>query len=77
MSIMTKIADSAGVSTEVVISGISKLSKSAETVWLIKMPPKTVPKMIELTVKPSIQPLAATNFSGGSSSVKIPYLAGE
>ena len=33
--------------------------------------------MIEPTVVPSIQPLAATSFSGGSSSVRMPYLAGE
>ena len=32
---------------------------------------------LELTVKPSIQPLATTSFSGGSNSVKMPYLAGE
>ncbi len=33
--------------------------------------------MIEVTVRPSIQPLATTSFSGGSSSVTMPYLAGE
>jgi hypothetical protein len=33
--------------------------------------------MIEPTVSPSIQPLATTSFSCGSSSVRMPYLAGE
>ena len=37
----------------------------------------TVPRMIDITVRPSIQPLASTSFSGGSSSVRMPYLAGE
>ena len=44
---------------------------------LISAPPSTVPRMIDATVSPSIQPLAATSFSGGSSSVRIPYFAGE
>jgi hypothetical protein len=44
---------------------------------LINAPPSTVPRMIDATVVPSIQPLAATRRSGGYSSVRIPYLAGE
>ena len=40
-------------------------------------PPITVPRMIEPTVVPSIQPFAATSRSGGSSSVRMPYFAGE
>ena len=32
---------------------------------------------MDATVSPSIQPLAITNFSGGSNSVRIPYFAGE
>src|SRR5260363_33838 len=34
-------------------------------------------RMIEPTVVPSIQPFAITSFSGGNSSVRMPYLAGE
>ena len=33
--------------------------------------------MMDVTVRPSIHPLATTSFSGGSSSVRMPYLAGE
>ena len=44
---------------------------------LMSAPPITVPRMIEPTVVPSIQPFAATSRSGGSSSVRMPYLAGE
>ena len=40
-------------------------------------PPTTKPRMMEPTVSPSIQPLAMTSFSGGSSSVRMPYFAGE
>jgi hypothetical protein len=29
--------------------------------------------MIDISVRPSIQPLAGTSFSGGSSSVRMPY----
>ena len=35
------------------------------------------PILMDATVSPSIQPLAATSFSGGRSSVRMPYLAGE
>ena len=77
MNMMIEMADSAGLSTPVVIAGKSKLIKLLETAVLINTPPKTVPAIIDPTVNPSIQPFAATNFSGGRSSVKIPYLAGE
>ncbi len=57
--------------------GMCKPTRKAEPAWLTSAPPSTVPKMIDITVRPSIQPLAATSFSGGSSSVRMPYLAGE
>ncbi|MNW12716.1 hypothetical protein D3C71_2104780 [compost metagenome] len=56
---------------------MSKRSRMSEIWTEISAPPTTVPRMIELTVSPSIQPLAITSFSGGSSSVRMPYLAGE
>ena len=74
---MIEMADSAGLSTPVVTTGKSKLIKLLEIVVLIKTPPKTVPAIMEPTVNPSIQPFAATSFSGGRSSVRMPYLAGE
>ena len=55
----------------------SSLGARLSTAGLISAPPSTVPRMIEPTVVPSIQPLAATIFSGGNSSVRMPYLAGE
>ncbi len=57
--------------------GRSADSRADDTAGLISAPPSTVPRMIEPTVVPSIQPLAATSFSGGNSSVRMPYLAGE
>ena len=33
--------------------------------------------MMEAMVRPSIQPLALTSCEAGSSSVRMPYLAGE
>ena len=74
---MIMMADSAGVSMPVSNAGMSKLNRLWDTVLLMSTPPSTVPMMIEPTVSPSIQPLAATSFSGGSNSVKMPYLAGE
>ena len=71
------MAASGDVSIPVSIIGKSKPKRIVESLLEINIPPKTVPKMIEPTVNPSIQPLAATNFSGGSNSVKMPYLAGE
>jgi hypothetical protein len=40
-------------------------------------PPSTVPRIMASTVVPSIQPLAATSRRGGSTSARMPYLAGE
>ena len=57
--------------------GMSNVNSHDATVGLISTPPSRKPRMIEVTVRPSIQPLAMTSFSGGSSSVTMPYLAGE
>ena len=77
MTAITQMAASGDVSIPVSIIGKSKPKRTVESLLEIKTPPKTVPKIIEPTVNPSIHPLAATNFSGGSNSVKMPYLAGE
>ncbi|MNT12239.1 hypothetical protein D3C72_1471600 [compost metagenome] len=74
---ITTIAASAGVSMPVFRNGTSSCSSMPDTCTEISAPPTTVPRMIEPTVRPSIQPLASTSFSGGSSSVRMPYLAGE
>jgi hypothetical protein len=76
MATTTAIAASAGVSIPMRGSR-SNDSKKPEPRGLTSVPPSTVPRMIDITVKPSIQPLAGTSFSGGSSSVRMPYLAGE
>jgi hypothetical protein len=44
---------------------------------LMSAPPMMAPSTMAATVVPSIQLLATTSFSGGSSSVRMPYLAGE
>jgi hypothetical protein len=44
---------------------------------LISTPPSIVPRMIEVTVRPSIQPFAITSFECGRYSVRMPYFAGE
>ena len=77
MPMITITAASAGVSMWVSSTGRSKDSSQGATWGEISTPPSTVPRMMEATVVPSIQPLAATSFSGGSSSVRMPYLAGE
>lgn len=77
MPAITAIAASPGRSTPVSISGTSNASSAAATFGETSTPPATKPRMIEATVSPSIQPLAMTSFSGGSSSVRMPYLAGE
>ena len=74
---MMVIAASGGVSICESNTGISMAKRLAATDGLMRIPPSTVPKIMEPTVSPSIQPLAATNFSGGSNSVNMPYLAGE
>ena len=77
MAATTAIAASLVVSMPVSNSGKSKPSIRPAPASLTRAPPSTVPKMIDITVRPSIQPLATTSFSGGSSSVRMPYLAGE
>ncbi len=74
---MIAIAASPGVSMPVSIRGMSMPSSARETVSLTSAPPTSVPRMIEPTVSPSIQPLAATSCCAGSSSVRMPYFAGE
>ena len=74
---MMAIAASAGVSTLVSSAGRSKARSVPDTLVLISTPPSTVPRMIEPTVRPSIQPLAMTSFVGGRYSVRMPYFAGE
>ena len=74
---MTRIAASGGVSMPVSIMGTSKPSSVVETLSLTSAPPSSTPRMIEPTVVPSIQPLATTSCLAGSSSVRMPYLAGE
>jgi hypothetical protein len=71
------MAASAGESMPVLISGISKDSSWLETAWPTSEPPSTMPRRIDAIVSPSIQPLAFTNCEAGSSSVRMPYLAGE
>ena len=50
---------------------------SLETLGPMRRPPMSVPRTIEATVSPSIQPFAITSCSGGRSSVRMPYFAGE
>jgi hypothetical protein len=76
-AVMTTIAASAGVSTPVSKRGRSNASSGPATKGAIKMPPSTVPRMIEPTVIPSIQPFAATSLLCGKYSVRMPYFAGE
>src|SRR5260363_238103 len=57
--------------------GSCRSSTDCTTRGRISQPPSAVPRMIEPTVVPSIQPFAITSFSGGNSSVRMPYLAGE
>ena len=71
------MAASGAVSTPVSISGKSKVSNQPDTCGPTNWPPTSTPKMMEAMVSPSIQPLALTSIEAGSSSVKMPYLAGE
>ncbi len=59
------------------IAGRSKPSSIVETRGPMSWPPISVPRMMEPTVVPSIQLLAMTSCSGGRSSVRMPYFAGE
>ena len=74
---MKRIDASGVVLTPVSMKGKSKSRNTAETTGVINTPPRTVPRIIEATVSPSIQPFAITSFYGGSSSVSMPYFAGE
>src|SRR5690242_9333109 len=65
------------VSTPVSTNGMLNRSSVSDTAGLISTPARTNPSTIDATVAPSIQPLASTSCSDGSSSVRIPYLAGE
>jgi len=72
-----QIAASADVSTPVVMNGKSNDNSQADKFGPTNWPPNNTPKMMDAIVKPSIQPLALTNCEAGSSSVKMPYFAGE
>ncbi|MNW03899.1 hypothetical protein D3C71_1999020 [compost metagenome] len=74
---ITQMAASDGVSMGVSISGRSNDSSQLDTCTPTSCPPSSTPRMMEVIVSPSIQPLARTNWLGGSSSVRMPYLAGE
>jgi hypothetical protein len=71
------MAASAGVSTEVSMKGKSSDNMRLDTMVPTSWPPTSTPRMIEAIVSPSIQPLALTSWDAGSSSVRMPYLAGE
>ncbi|MCY1363824.1 hypothetical protein D9M69_506030 [compost metagenome] len=71
------MAASAGESMPVSMKGRSMSSSWLDTAWPTSMPPSTMPSRIEAMVSPSIQPLALTSCDDGSSSVRMPYLAGE
>ena len=59
-----------------IIVAMGRDRKKVEKMFDMRNPPSNVPNKIEITVVDSSQPFANTNFSGGSSSVRIPYLAG-
>ena len=71
------IAASGGVSMPVSMIGKSMPSIRCDTCGLTSWPPSKTPRMIEPMVRPSIHPLALTSCDAGSSSVRMPYLAGE
>jgi hypothetical protein len=74
---MSEIAASGAVSMLVVMPGRSRPSSIGDSFGPTSWPPSRMPRMIEPTVRPSIQPLPLTSCEGGSSSVRMPYLAGE
>ena len=74
---MTQIAASGGVLIGVSIKGKSNDNSQPDILAPTNWPPSSTPKMMEVMVSPSIQPLARTSWLGGNSSVKMPYLAGE
>ena len=71
------MAASGGVSMEVSIPGRSMASSHDDRCGPTSWPPSSTPRMMEAMVSPSIQPLARTSCEAGSSSVRMPYLAGE
>ena len=76
-SMMAAMALSAGVSMPVSIIGRSSPSMKPDTCRPTSCPPSTMPRITDRMVRPSIQPFALTSCDGGSSSVRMPYLAGE
>ena len=72
-----EIAASGAVAMPVSNIGRSKPSKEVDKRGPTSWPPSRMPRMIDPTVRPSIQPLPLTSCDGGSSSVRMPYLAGE
>ena len=77
MPAITVIAACGAVSMPVSMNGKSHDSIRLDSFCPTSWPPSSVPMMIEPTVSPSIQPFALTRASDGSSSVRMPYLAGE
>ena len=71
------MAASGAVSMPVSMIGRSKDSRWRDTTLPTSCPPSSTPKMIDKIVRPSIQPFAFTSCEFGSSSVRMPYLAGE
>ena len=59
------------------VCAVGICSSHCETAGPTSCPPSSTPRMMEQIVSPSIQPLARTSCEGGSSSVRMPYLAGE
>ena len=82
-----KNAASAYTKTKLAMAALAtqSASKVSPASWLkaeaihgpTSWPPSKTPKMMEAIVRPSIQPLALTSCEGSSSSVRMPYLAGE
>ena len=71
------MAASGALSIPVSTPGTSRDSNQGAICGPINCPPSNTPKMIDVIVSPSIQPLALTSCEGGNSSVRMPYLAGE
>ena len=71
------MAASAAVWMQKSIMGMSMDSSAADRWCPTSCPPSNTPRMMEAMVSPSIQPLALTSCEAGSSSVRMPYLAGE
>ena len=75
---MVAIAASGGVSMPVSNQRQVEAEQPRRDAWSpTNWPPSSTPRMIDMMVRPSIQPLALTSCDGGNSSVRMPYLAGE